>query len=93
MHVTIPAFGKQLQAESPGLMGGSGGALVGKLGPASDPLEVPGIPGRPLRVPVKESNMKLSKGGCLVFTGQNHHTSKQTVRSKKKAKEKTVLQM
>jgi len=29
MHVTIPAFGKQLQAESPGLMGGSGGALLG----------------------------------------------------------------
>ena len=29
MLVTIPAFGKQLQAEIPGLMGASGGALVG----------------------------------------------------------------
>ena len=33
MHVTIPAFGKQLQAESPGLMGGSGGALALLGGP------------------------------------------------------------
>ena len=28
MLVTIPAFGKQLQAEIPGLMGASGGALL-----------------------------------------------------------------
>jgi len=33
MHVAIPAFGKQLQAESPGLMGGSGGALALLGGP------------------------------------------------------------
>jgi hypothetical protein len=55
MHVTFPAYGKQPRAES-------GGALVGKLGPASDPLDVPGIPGRPIRVPVQESEVKLSRG-------------------------------
>ena len=50
MHVTFPAYGKQPRAEI-------GGALVGKLGPASDPLDVPGIPGRPIRVPVQESEV------------------------------------
>ena len=50
MHVTFPAYGKQPRAEC-------GGALVGKLGPASDPLDVPGIPGRPIRVPVQESEV------------------------------------
>ena len=39
MYVAIPAFGKQLQAESPGLMGGSGGALALLGGPHT--IDVP----------------------------------------------------